>query len=249
MSILDAYDKSQPMVSPADFYDRIEKLSDVCIATFKDSVRDKVLATHKYIEFDGLNSANGRMSIYYLQDVGVWFFLSPIGSAMAGSGLQELSYITGASKFIFFGSCGVLDASARGKIIIPNEAYRDEGFSYHYAPVSDYIRIKNHAHIESVFASCDVDYIVGRTWTTDAFFMETQNKVATRRKEGCISVEMECAGLQAVCDYLNIDLYMFLFSGDLLLEKWHRGELGGEIENSKQADCFDLALRIAKSML
>lgn len=248
MSIIDAYDKSKPMVSPANFYERIQKLSDICIATFKDSVRDKVLSTHKYVEFDGLHSANGRMPIYYLEDEGVLFFMSPIGSAVAGSAIQELSYITGASKFIFFGSCGTLDESAKGKIIIPNMAYRDEGFSYHYMPASDYISVKNHIIVEKVFDECNVDYVVGKTWTTDAFFMETENKVASRRKDGCVSVEMECSGLQAVCDYLGTDLYMFFFSGDLLLENWERGELGGALEKARQADCFDLALNIARSL-
>lgn len=78
--------------------------------------------------------------------------------------------------------------------------------------------------------------------------METENKVASRRKDGCVSVEMECAGLQAVCDYLGTDLYMFFFSGDLLLENWERGELGGALEKARQADCFDLALNIARSL-
>lgn len=248
MSIIDAYDESKPMVSPANFYERIQKLSDICIATFKDSVRDKVLSSHKYVEFDGLHSANGRIPIYYLEDVGVWFFMSPIGSAVAGSAIQELSYITGASKLIFFGSCGTLDESAKGKIIIPSEAYRDEGFSYHYMPASDYIFVKNHALVEKIFGEHNVDYVVGKTWTTDAFFMETQNKVASRREDGCVSVEMECAGLQAVCDYLSVDLYIFFFSGDLLLEKWERGALDGAIEKERQADCFDLAMKIVKSL-
>lgn len=227
---------------------KIEPLCDVCIATFKDSVRDKTLATFIHEEVCALQSANGRIPVYHLTEENVLFYMSPIGSACAGSAVQELSYITGATKFIFFGSCGVIDECAKGELIVPSAAYRDEGFSYHYQAPSDFICIKNSDKVEAIFQNNNIPFVGGKTWTTDAFFMETQNKIAQRRKQGCVCVEMECSGVQAVCDYLGIDLYTFLFSGDLLLEKWERGNLGGEVEENKQADCFDIALCIAESV-
>ena len=36
------------------------------------------------------------------------------------------------------------------------------------------------------------------------------------KKEGCIAVDMEVAGVQAVCDFHNLDLYCFLQLGDVL---------------------------------
>ncbi|MDE7182675.1 MAG: phosphorylase, partial [Clostridia bacterium] len=36
--------------------------------------------------------------------------------------------------------------------------------------------------------------------------------------EGCIAVEMEVAGVQAVCDFYNFELYNFLVTGDVLCE-------------------------------
>lgn len=35
------------------------------------------------------------------------------------------------------------------------------------------------------------------------------NLVEKRKSEGCIAVEMELAGMQAVCDFYNIELYDF----------------------------------------
>ena len=50
-----------------------------------------------------------------------------------------------------FGGSGCLDKDiARGKIVIPTEAYRDEGTSYHYVPAADYITLKN-SHVVAGF--------------------------------------------------------------------------------------------------
>jgi uridine phosphorylase len=47
-------------------------------------------------------------------------------------------------KYIVFGGSGCLNKEiARGKVMIPTAAYRDEGTSYHFAPASDYIDVKN----------------------------------------------------------------------------------------------------------
>ncbi len=246
MSIIEAYDESAPIVGPHNFYNKIETLCDVCIATFKDSVRDKVLEKYDCKEVFALSSANGKIPVYYLKDQKVLFYMSPIGSACAGSAMQEVAYISGVKKFIFFGSCGVLDGGAEDKIIVPNSAYRDEGLSYHYCAPADFIDVKNHDTVERVLEDMGIDFAAGKTWTTDAFFMETKNKVANRREQGCVCVEMECAGLQAVGDYLGVELYVFFFVGDLLFEKWSRGNLGGESERARQADCFDIALSLAE---
>ena len=43
-----------------------------------------------------------------------------------------------------FGGSGCLNKEiARGKVMVPTAAYRDEGTSYHYASASDYIEVRN----------------------------------------------------------------------------------------------------------
>lgn len=51
-----------------------------------------------------------------------------------------------------------------------------------------------------------VSYVTGRTWTTDAVYRETSGKAERLRKDGCIAVEMELAGMQAVCEYHGLAL-------------------------------------------
>ena len=45
---------------------------------------------------------------------------------------------------------------------------------------------------------------------------ETVGLVQRRREEGCIAVEMELAGVQALCDFYGLELYDFIEAGDVL---------------------------------
>ena len=58
--------------------------------------------------------------------------------------------------------------------------------------------------------------MTGKVCTTDAIYRETKAKLEARKKEGCIAVEMELAGVQAVCDFYGWDLYDFLVTADVL---------------------------------
>ena len=73
---------------------------------------------------------------------------------------------------------------------------------------------------------------------------ETVNLVNKRKQEGCIAVEMELAGIQAVCDFYGFEIYDFLAPGDVLLEDNY------EIEQLAAAnhnlDKLFIALQIAK---
>lgn len=130
--------------------------------------------------------------------------------------------------------------------IVPSKAYRDEGFSYHYAMKSDYIEIKNHAFIEAFLSSKKIPYITGPCWTTDAFYKETEEEIALRRKEGCLAVDMECAGCQAVSDFYHWDFYEFFFGDDLLDSKyWDKGDMGTDSSKKRHYDIFSLVLDMA----
>lgn len=87
-----------------------------------------------------------------------------------------------------------------GHILVPRAAVRDEGASYHYMPPSRDVEASPEgvAAIERVLTSHGRDYTVGKTWTTDGIYRETPDKVALRRSEGCITVEMEAAGCRVL---------------------------------------------------
>ena len=59
-----------------------------------------------------------------------------------------------------------------------------------------------------------VSYIRGLTWTTDAIFRETPDKIAQRKKEGAKIVEMEQAGCIAVSQYRGFKYGALIYGGD-----------------------------------
>ena len=251
MSIEKSFDdKSEALITPEKIYGNHKKIADICIITFSHAVHDRVLKTYSCKKVANSGTANGKIPIYFIEEKNILFYLSPIGSAVAGTVLDEVRCLTKACKFIVFGSCGILDENkCAGKIIIPTEAYRDEGFSYHFEKAADYIEISKSPVLIKILNDLHIENISGRTWTTDAIYRETVNNKNVRKSEGCICVEMECAGLQALCNFRGLELYQFFFGGDLLGDiNWSRGTLGTNTEKSNQINCFELALEIAEKI-
>ena len=86
-------------------------------------------------------------------------YLSHIGSALAGGDVIDVNWLTGAVKFIMFGSAGSLDSGlTTGKFVIPTHSYREEGLSYHYAPPADYIEVKNAKTVKAIFKMYPIDW-------------------------------------------------------------------------------------------
>lgn len=218
--ITDCYDvKTEPIISIKDFYGEAKHIVDVCLIIFSKEIHAHLLNTYECEEIGVLSACNGNTSIYKMNYKGkdIAFYLTGIGSAVASSMCYEASWQTGATKFVMFGSCGSLaKEKTDGKFIVPTESYRGEGCSYYYAAPSDYIRIKNSAKLSSIFEIMGVPHVTGKVWTTDSMLRETAGLVAKRKAEGCIAVEMEVAGVQAVCDFYHLELYDFLEAGDVL---------------------------------
>ena len=212
-------DSSEAVFGPGAYYGEKRELCELCIVTFSDKIYEELRQRLPCREAAVIGAANGTRSIC-LAEIGdrpAAFFLSQIGATLCATDLIEVNWLTGATKFILFGSAGSLDSAATaGKYVLPTEAYRDEGMSYHYAPPADYIRIRNSDRMAELFTALKLPYVQGRIWTTDAVYRETREQIRRRLAEGCLAVEMEIAGVQAVCDYYGWELYPFLATGDAL---------------------------------
>ncbi len=139
-----------------------------------------------------------------------------VGGPMA-AGILEETVALGCRKFIACGGAGVLNKEiAVGHIIVPSAAVRDEGTSYHYLPPSREVCASPEgiAAIEHVLRQHGVPYRVGKTWTTDAAYRETAGKVALRKSEGCLTVEMEAASFFAVARFRRVTFAQMLYGGD-----------------------------------
>lgn len=163
----------------------------------------------------------------------------------------------GVKRIILLGNCGVLDKNIEDcGIIIPTRAIRDEGTSYHYAPASDFIDVnrKYTDVFKSVLDDFGYPYVTGTTWTTDAFYRETRCKVEARKKMGAICVEMECAAMQAMCDFRGVEFFQFLYAGDNLdHSQWDPRSLSGiaRLDDKEKIAllAFELACRIEEERI
>nr|WP_286161402.1 nucleoside phosphorylase [Clostridium sp. KNHs214] len=112
---------------------------------------------------------------------------------------------------------------AVGHLMITASAVRDEGVSYHYLEPSREIEANKEAVevIKGVLERHKCKYLISKTWTTDAFYRETPQKVKLRKEEGCVTVEMEAAAFFAVAKFRNVKLGQILYSGDdVSCEEW-----------------------------
>ncbi len=246
--IIHDYDPhTRPIVRMEAFYGEKKHLVDRCLVIFSKEIHDHLLSRYDCDVIGHIGACNGATPIYRfdLDGTPVAFYLSAIGSAIASGSCYEAHWLIGATKFIMFGSCGSLDGEAtKGRYIVPTEAYRGEGASYYYAPATDYIEVKNADRVAAILEKLGAPYVKGRVWTTDSILRETVGLVQRRRAEGCIAVEMEVAGVEAVCDFYGLELYDFLEAGDVLAESSY--DAAGLKSANHNLGKLYLALEIAK---
>lgn len=189
-----------------------------CVICFFQDVINKLNQQKKLTRVAVQKSEVGKHPIYVLefQNKKIALYHPGVGAPLS-VGLFEEVIARGCKKFFACGSCGVLDSSiARGQVLIPTAAVRDEGTSYHYLSPSREVAANPKAilAIETVLKRNEIDYLPTKTWTTDAFYRETPKKIALRKSEGCLTVEMEAAALFAVAQFRNVILGQILYGGD-----------------------------------
>ena len=188
-----------------------------CVICFFQEVIDRIVEEHQATIALTLRSEAGPHPIYEIvhNDRRLAFFHPSVGAPLA-AGLLEEVIAAGCRKFIVCGGCGVLEDIAVGHLIVVSAAVRDEGVSYHYLPPGREVQAQPAAvtALEAALRQHEVPYRVGKTWTTDALYRETPDKIAARKDEGCLVVEMEAASLLAVAQFRGVVLGQVLYGGD-----------------------------------
>jgi uridine phosphorylase len=217
-----------------------------CVLTFFKEVIDHLVETKQAIPWKYLTSTVGKHPIYLVTKGSIQIALiHPMLGGPYAAGIIEELIALGFDKFIACGGAGVLDKSINvGHLIIPSKALRAEGTSYHYLAPSRYVEIQPDivSKLETSLQMANVPYMVGTTWTTDAFYRETKDMIQHRKNEGCICVEMECASFAAVCAFRNVMFGQILYGGDDISSstwdsrKWNSRS---DVRHSLVDLCFD----------
>lgn len=165
-----------------------------------------------------LKSEMGEHAVYGLTVAGQRIAVCHVGvgAPLAGAMLEEL-IARGSRKLIACGGAGVLRKEiVSHHLVVPGSAVRDEGTSYHYLPPAREVSAHPLAveAIEATLQAHHAAYLTGKTWTTDAIYRETPQKVALRRSEGCLTVEMEAAAFFAIAQFRKVIFGQILYAGD-----------------------------------
>ncbi len=189
-----------------------------CVLCFFQDVISAVCSTDSARVLHQLRSEVGHNPIYALTVDGQPLAVAHpgVGAPFAAASLEELIAL-GCRKFIACGGAGVLDGEiAVGHVVVPATAVRDEGTSYHYLPPGREVAASAEgvAAIVETLKARGVEYLVGKTWTTDGVYRETPARIARRKAEGCLTVEMEAAAFFAVAQFRGMTFAQLLYGGD-----------------------------------
>jgi uridine phosphorylase len=197
---------------------RARDLPEHCVICFFHEVIDKVVAEYGAKVAVKNRWEDGPHNIYEIsyRDRRLAFFHPGVGAPIS-AGLFEEAIAFGCRKFIACGGCGVLEKDmAVGHLVVVSGAVREEGVSYHYLPASREV-VANPDGVNALVHLMNergLPYQVGKTWTTDAPYRETVEKIRKRREEGCLTVEMESAALIAVAQFRSVIFGQALYGGD-----------------------------------
>lgn len=246
--------KEKPVFSAADLIrflgmypkSAFPKLPPFCILCFLP-----ILCTHirKKYKPEVINSIHRSKPFYCFTDgtVPMSFQMSGIGAPVSVMHLEE-TFALGAETVLFIGTAGVLDATIPyGSVLIPTEAVRDEGTSYHYLEpgenaVPDILLIQT---IVDFLNRNGIPNFIGKTWTTDAPFRETPSRIRNRIREGCISVDMESSALFAVAKHHSRRIAGILLATDVVTcEKWIPRKSSANINAFNPIQLLELAVKI-----
>lgn len=172
---------------------------------------------------------------------------APLGGSAA---VQILDFLIGhgVTHIIAAGSCGALTPLPENAFLIPVKALRDEGTSYHYLSPSRYVETAPEVRrvIAETLTRHGLKYAECTTWTTDGFYRETEEMVAYRREEGCMTVEMECASMAACAAFRGALFGQLLYTADSLADarNYDARNWGEESKHPALMLCLEIAAKL-----
>lgn len=218
LPILEFDDVREAVIEPSRVVQPID-IPERCVLPLYHDVVSKLAAEGRLTHLTDLRSVVlGAFPVHRMEHEGASIAVAVpgVGAPLVAAIMEELIAL-GCRKFVACGGAGVLDSSlVRGIVVVPTAAIRDEGTSFHYVAPSREIAVAPDVveTIEAVLRRHRVDYAAGKTWTTDALYRETRPRVARRKAEGCITVEMECAAFLAVARHRGVRFGQILSTGD-----------------------------------
>lgn len=229
--LLEWDEDNSSIIDPVKIHRSNKPLPDKCILCFYSDAVKKLTNTLKAIPAYTVHGCGDPTILYEIHHKGkkCLIVFPGIGAPLSGAVL-EICIALGVKKTVAFGSAGVLYKEIpRNRIILIDSAIRDEGLSFHYLPPTYEVNANPEmlTLLSTGLKQKGHDYIIGKSWTTDAIYRETKNKIIKRKEQGCIAVEMEASALMAIAEFRKILFgQIVLASDDISQDNWDKREQG-----------------------
>ena len=249
--LLEQFDSNRVAVlNPDVFQSKIEGFPKTAMSIFNKKLIAEIEQNYNVEQIATISSETKDYPVYKvnIKGVDIAVYQTSVGAASAVGSFEEI-IMMGAKNLLLVGCCGCLDSAIEDySIIIPTAALRDEGTSYHYMPASDEVEIDSKCVniIEDFIKSKNISYHKGKTWTTDALYRETKDKVEMRKKQGAITVDMECSAMAAVAKFRGVNFGQMFYAADNLgAEEYDARSLAIKELNDSKKKIVPLALECA----
>lgn len=150
-----------------------------------------------------------RLSYYRLSESVAYCPVETIGvGAPVAAVAAEKAIAAGATAVVVLAGCAAVQTETPADaVLLPTEAVRDEGVSYHYVRPEGRVESTPAlvAALADAFEAAGTATRRGPVWTTSALFRETVPEAEYYRERGFVSVDMESAAVWAVCRYRGVD--------------------------------------------
>ncbi len=201
-------------------------LPSVAIVTFSRRMLDGFVQVAGGNRFESWRGRNSGLFLATVGDRAIVLTKSPQGAPNAVILVEELVAF-GVRRAIFVGYCGSIQSEvAIGDLVLPTQAVREEGTSYHYLPRGVQCRpdgLLLHA-LRQRLQQKGVAANPGAIWTTDALYRETEGKIERYRAKGILAVEMEMSALFALGAVRTVGVVALLLVSDHFFHKsWTPG--------------------------
>ena len=218
-----------------------------CLLDFDGELADHLLATGRAEAESAWPCFHTRLFRWRANGAEYGVVGGTIGAPFAVLVAEELLAL-GCRALVSLSSAGlVAEGLAPPFFLLVERALRDEGTSCHYSRPGRYAEADPSliAAVRKRIAGLSVPVHTGPSWTTDAPFRETERLVASRRRDGIVSVEMEAAALLALGRALDKPVVCLAHVTNTMATRTEDFEKGGETGLKEALKVCELALEVA----
>ena len=207
------------MISPDHVVSPIDGANSMVLCFFREVI-DSLSSRPDVKTMHALDSALGEHPVFEIEHEGnTLAVLHPgVGAPLAAALLEE-AIALGYRTFVAVGGAGALVPDlVLGHPVVVSSALRDEGTSFHYLAPDRTVDADaaGVAVLEATLREAGLPFVTGRSWTTDAPYRETADRVRRRTEESCLTVEMEASAFMAVARHRGVTFAHLLYAGDSL---------------------------------